>query len=103
MRPEKLRRGVIKMASLHPGVTYWEDDRGKGPFKIRVGGTHSFVSLVDPTYKYNYPPGRVITCEGWDNDTALLFDSMDEALTTADLVWDIEGLHTSIEVSREWI
>ena len=91
------------MSSLHPGVTYWEDDRGKGPFKIRIGGTREFVSLIDPDYKYSWPPGQVLTCEGWDNDVAMLFDTMDKALAAADEVWSIEGFHTSIEVSREWI
>lgn len=88
------------MSSLHPGVTFYEDDRRKGPFTIRIGGTNEFVSEIDPDYKRCWPPGQVLTCKGWDNPNALTYASMDEALLAADLVWDIEGFHTSIEATR---
>jgi len=88
------------MASLHPGVTFYEEDRKLGPFKIRIGGTSEFVSEIDPDYKRCWPPGQVLTCEGWDNPKALTYASMDEALLAADLVWDIEGFHTSVERIR---
>ena len=78
--------------SLHPGVTFYEDDREKGPFKIRIGGTSEFISEID-----NHWAGGVKICEGWENTSALLFKTMDAALKAADVVWDIEGFHTTIE------
>jgi len=88
------------MSSLHPGVTFLEDDREKGPFTIRIGGTNEFVSDIDPDWKRAWPPGKVDVVEGWGNQKALKFDTMDEALEAADQVWDIEGFHTSIELVR---
>ena len=88
------------MSSLHPGDTFYEEDREKGPFMIRIGGTSEFVSEIDPDYKRCWPPGQVLTCEGWDNPQTLTYTSMDEALLAADLVWEIEGFHTSIEIVR---
>ena len=85
------------MSSLHPGVTWYEDDRDNGPFKIRIGGTSDFVKEIDTTWKRNWPPGRVLYCSGWDDPSALSFKTMEEALEAADQVWDIEGMHTSIE------
>jgi len=86
------------MSSLHPGVTFYEDDREKGPFKIRIGGTSEFVSDIDPDWKMASPPGKVEVVEGWDDRRALVYETMDVALEAADKVWDIEGFHTSIEV-----
>ena len=86
------------MHSLHPGVTFHEDDREKGPFKIRIGGTSEFVSDIDPDWKRAWPPGKVEVVKGWENSKALVYDTMDSALEAADQVWDIEGFHTSIEV-----
>ena len=83
--------------SLHPGVTFFEDDRQRGPFLIRIGGTSEFVSDIDPDWKRCWPPGKVEVVEGWENPRALKFDTMDAALEAADHVWDIEGFHTSIE------
>ena len=80
------------MSSLHTGVTFFEDDRDKGPFMIRIGGTRDFVSVLDTHWA-----GGVETCEGWCNPKALLFETLDAALKAADAVWDIEGFHTSIE------
>ena len=34
------------MSSLHPGVTFYEEDRGAGQFTIRIGGTNEFVSRL---------------------------------------------------------
>ena len=79
-------------SSLHPHVTFYEDDRGNGPFMIRIGGSKDFVSVLDPHWA-----GGVELCEGWGNPKALVFNTMDEALKAADQVWDIEGFHTSIE------
>ena len=87
------------MSSLHTGVTFHEEDRGKGPFKIRIGGTSDFVSEIDSKYSRCSPPGKVETISGWDNPDAIIFLTMDEALIAADQVWDIEGFHTSIERS----
>ena len=84
--------------SLHPGVTFYEDDREKGPFKIRIGGTSEFVSEIDPDFKLSWPPGKVEVVEGWENTKALVYETMEAALEAADVVWDIEGFHTSIEV-----
>ena len=86
------------MSSLHPGVTYYEEDREKGPFKIRIGGTNEFVSHIDEHDKRCWPPGNVQLCEGWENAKALVYETMEAALEAADVVWDIEGFHTSIEV-----
>ena len=88
------------MSSLHPGVTFYSEDRGKGPYKIRIGGTSEFVSEIDPDFKRCWPPGQVLVCEGWDNPEALTYNTMDEALLAADSVWSIEGFHTSIEIKE---
>lgn len=90
------------MSSLHPGVTFYEDDRGKGPFKIRIGGTCEFVSSIQTGYyaRWGGPPEGVTLVEGWENPAIQIYQTMDEALAAADLVWEIEGIHTSIEASR---
>lgn len=82
---------------IHSGILFSETERGSGPFKIRVGGTNEFVSAIDPTCNRSWPPGNVDFVEGWDNSKALIYNTMDEALTAAKLVWDIEGFHLSIE------
>ena len=87
----------MNRSSLHPGVTFHEDDRDRGPFKIRIGGTSEFVSDIDAKYERCSPAGKVDVVAGWDNSQALVFDTMNEALEAADQVWDIEGFHTSIE------
>ena len=88
------------MSSLHPGVTFYEDDREKGPFKIRIGGTREFVSSIQTGYysRWGGPPEGVTLVEGWDHPDILIYQTMDAALAAADQVWDIEGFHTSIEV-----
>lgn len=85
------------MSLLHPEVTFSEEDRNLGPFKIRIGGTSEFVSEIDSNDKRSWPPGRVDVCAGWENPKALMFEAMDDALKAADQVWAIEGFHTSIE------
>lgn len=81
------------------GVTFYEDDRGGGPFKIRIGGTSEFVSNVDPNWERAWPPGKVDVVIGWENPLALTYETMDSAIKAAVQVWDIEGFHTSIESS----
>jgi len=81
------------------GVTFYEDDRKKGPFTIRIGGTNEFVSDIDPEWKRAWPPGKVDVVKGWDNPKTLRFDTMDDAIKAAVLVWNIEGFHTSIEAT----
>ena len=89
------------MSSLHPGVTFYEDDRERGPFTIRIGGTSDFVSEIDPDRPRSWPAGKVELVEGWENPSSLTFETMDAALTAADQVWNIEGFHTSIEPALE--
>ena len=81
------------------GVTFYEEDRTKGPFTIRIGGTSEFVSDIDPDWKRAWPPGKVEVVKGWNNPEALKFDTMDAAIEAAVQVWNIEGCHTSIEVT----
>lgn len=87
------------MSSLHPGVTFYEDDRGKGPFKIRIGGTSEFVSDIQTGYytRWGSPAEGVTLVKGWDNPAIQFYQTMDEALAAADKVCEIEGFHTSIE------
>tara|TARA_Y100000310_G_C20480326_1_gene714358 strand:+ start:100 stop:363 length:264 start_codon:yes stop_codon:yes gene_type:complete len=84
---------------LHTGVTFYEEDRGHGPFKIRIGGTREFVSRIQTGYytRWGGPPEGVTLVEGWENPAIRLYQTMDEALKDADHVWEIEGFHTSIE------
>jgi len=89
------------MKANDSGVTYFEEDRGKPPFRIRIGGTSDFVSMIDPTWRRAWPPGKVEVVEGWDNEHALDFQTLDEAIDAAVKVWDIEGFHTSIEAMNE--
>ncbi len=88
------------MSSLHPGVTFYEEDRGAGQFTIRIGGTNEFVSNIDPEDPRSWPNGSIETVEGWEHPEALIYNTMDEALEAADLVCEIEGFHTSIEAVR---
>lgn len=84
------------MSSLHTGVTFFEEDRGNGPFMIRIGGTRDFVSKIVEVFSA-WPNGYIETVEGWENPRALMFETLDKALIAADQVWDIEGFHTTIE------
>lgn len=85
--------------NLHTGVTFFEDDRGKGPFMIRIGGTSEFVASIQTGYyrRWGSPADSVTVVAGWDNPDNRFYQTMDEALEAADQVWEIEGFHTSIE------
>jgi hypothetical protein len=84
------------------GVTYYEEDRECGPFIIRVGGTNEFVSSIETGYysRFGAPKKKVTLVEGWDNPTICSYQTMDEALKAAVQVWNIEGFHTSIELTK---
>jgi len=86
----------------HTGVTYCEEDRGKGPFIIRIGGTREFVSSIQTGYysRFGSPAEKVTLVEGWDNPAILSYQTMDDAIKAAVQVWDIEGFHTSIEITK---
>jgi hypothetical protein len=90
------------MSSIHSGVTFYEDDRGNGPFIIRIGGTCEFVSNIRDGYYSRWgAPGKSVTLvEGWDHPSIFVYKTMDEALSAADKVYEIEGRHTSIEVIK---
>ena len=66
-------------------------------YKIRLGGTNEFVSDIDPHASHCYPPGEVTFVEGWNNPSAIIYDTKEAAKTAAKKVWDIEGFHTTIE------
>ena len=66
-------------------------------YKIRLGGTNDFVSEIDPHASHCYPPGEVKFVEGWDNPDALELKTMNEAKNTRNMVWELEGFHTTIE------
>ena len=66
-------------------------------YKIRLGGTNEFVSEIDPTWPRACPPGKVEFVKGWDNPSALVYETYEEAIDAADEVFDIEGFHTTIE------
>tara|TARA_R110000824_G_scaffold252068_6_gene440734 strand:- start:248 stop:523 length:276 start_codon:yes stop_codon:yes gene_type:complete len=82
------------------GITFYEDDRNKGPFIIRVGGTREFVSNIETGYysRFGSPKKKVTLVEGWDNPGICSYQTMDEAIKAAVQVWNIEGFHTTIEV-----
>jgi hypothetical protein len=90
------------MTSLHPGVTFYEEDRDSGPFTIRMVGTNEFVSSIHNSYySWSGPPQKCVTLvAGWENPKTMTFETMDDALKAADSVWCIEGFHTSIEVIK---
>ncbi len=66
-------------------------------FKIRLGGTSKFVSDIDPTWARASPPGKVEFVKGWNNPSALIFETMEDAQEAKREILDIEGFHTSIE------
>ena len=89
------------MTSLHPGVTFYEEDRDSGPFTIRMVGTNEFVSSIQDGYYSRWgSPGKGVTLvEGWENPKTMIFETMDKALKAADEVWRIEGIYISIEAT----
>ena len=66
-------------------------------YKIRLGGTNEFASLIDPDYKLCCPPGTVEFVEGWSNPDALIYKNKEDAEAAEKLIWKIEGFHTSVE------
>jgi hypothetical protein len=66
-------------------------------YKIRLGGTSEFVSAIDSHASHCYPPGEVKFVEGWNNPSALVYETYEEAIDAADQVGDIEGFHTTVE------
>ena len=81
----------------HPAVTFYEGDRDRGPFTLRLGGTSEFVSKIDPDDPRCSPPGSIETVHGWGNPEALRFDTLDAALRAGDQAWKAEGFHISVE------
>ena len=67
-------------------------------YKIRLGGTNEFVSDIDPTWKCACPPGKVEFVKGWNNPSALVYETYEAAKAAADEVEYIEGFHTSVEL-----
>jgi len=80
------------------GVTFYEEDREKGPFIIRIGGTSEFVSDLEAR-ELRQTGGKIEVVEGWGNRRALKFETMDAAIKAAVQVWKIEGFHTLIEAT----
>ena len=89
------------MITRREGIYWHEEDRDFGPFKLRLGGTRDFVSLIDPEDYRSSPPGRVELVEGWDNPRATLYPTMEGALAAASQVWEIEGCHISVEATGD--
>ena len=70
------------------GVHWEEEDRGLGPFRLRVSGSGSdFVSSLSP----------VEVVEGWENKSALTFDTLEEALAAGKIVYESEGCRMTLE------
>lgn len=88
------------MGNSHPGIFFYEEDRGKGPFKLRISGTSDFVTEIYINYYGRFGgPSRekVTTSFGWDNPKALLYSDLSKAIEAAAHAHRIEGLHISIE------
>tara|TARA_B100000029_G_scaffold371504_1_gene365455 strand:+ start:628 stop:906 length:279 start_codon:yes stop_codon:yes gene_type:complete len=88
------------MGKSHPGIFFCEEDRGKGPFKLRVSGTSNFVTEININYysRFGGPSlEKVTTSFGWDNPKALLYPNLSKAIEAAAHVHRIEGFHISIE------
>jgi hypothetical protein len=82
------------MPREHEGITWCEDDRDAGPFRLRQGGSSDWVTKIDPDDSRCCPPGSV---DFGQLDDALVFDTIDEALTAGDTAWQVEGVHLSVE------
>ncbi len=70
-------------------IIYYEEDRGSGPFIIRVSGAREFVSRVD---------NRGIHYSE-DCNEAIQYDDFDEAIEAAKEVFDKDHMHLSIEIA----
>ena len=81
----------------HIGVNWHEDQRDKGPFSIRIGGSNDFVSKIDPNDRRSIPPGSVSLVQGRTHPDVIQFDTLDDALEAGSQVFQIEGFHNSIE------
>lgn len=89
------------MTKEHPGVTYYEEDRGKRPFMLRIGGSNDYVSAIKPNDDTCCPPGSVNVVAGRSHSGTMKFHTMHIALVAADRVFQIEGFHVSIEPTKE--
>lgn len=81
------------------GVTCFAE-KDDGLFAIRLGGTHTFVSKIDPDDPRCVPPGSVDLVEGRNNPDILTFDDLDETMKAAAQVFEIEGFHVRVEPIR---
>ena len=79
------------------GVFWTSDDLDCGPFVLRLCGTNSFVSKIDPTDISYFPAGSVDTVTGWDNPIMLQFPTMDDAIRAGAQAWEFEGCHIHVE------
>jgi hypothetical protein len=84
------------------GVIYHDEDRGKGPFMLRQGGTSNFVTSIRTNYysRWGSPGEEVIFAKGWSNPAALSYQTMDEAIKAASEAYRIEGSYISIEAQN---
>jgi hypothetical protein len=86
-------------------MTRADRERKKMSFKIRHAGTSEFVSKITLTrletiesfHGNHVVPGVVRFVKGWDNDDALVFDSVEEAEIAQKQVEKIEQVRTTIE------
>jgi len=81
------------------GVIYRDEDRGKGPFVLRVSGTSDFVTGIKTGYysRFGSPAEAVEVQAGWGNPAALSFQTMDKAIAAAEEAFRIEGCYLSVE------
>ena len=81
--------------SIGPGLYIYGVVKMK--YKIRLGGTSEFVSEIDPRWPRACPPGKVEFVVGWDNPSALVYKTYEEAKAASYKVWDIEEIRTTVE------
>jgi hypothetical protein len=81
------------------GITYYEEDRGHGPFVLRQSGSNNFVTEINTSYysRFGNPAESVVFGKGWDNPKNISFKTMKKALEAAEHVFRIEGIHISVE------
>ena len=87
----------MNSSNQYPNVTFYEEDRNKGPFKIRISGTSDFVSKIN-THLSSHHPEKIEVINNWENPKVLLYDNMQTAIQAASQVYITTGLHTSIEI-----
>ena len=88
------------MSKSRTGVTYYESDKRELSFALRLGGTNEFVSKIDPNDPKCFPPGSIETVSGWGNQSALYFDTLEDAVFAGELAWHAEGCHINVEVAH---